>query len=175
MTFAFNIILERCSKLHSQLLLLNWKLCNGNLILKEALLTNWKPCAKKEFEHDNFLAKCELLEKANTHPQKNWICWNDTSLYFVFKSCPWRVGIINPYLNPSPYPFDFWANDFPQHFVVIYQYHLAHFEVEDSRQLGLARLHLINMHTTFGVQFSIYVVHQNVCLRVMCTHIDGRS
>jgi len=35
----------------------------------------------------------------------------------------------NPSLNPSTYPFGFWANDFLQHFVIIYQYHLAHFEV----------------------------------------------
>ncbi len=108
MTFAFKIILERCSKLHSQLLLLNWKLCNGNLILREALLTNWKPWCKKGVWAWHFFSKMWISRKGMTHNFKKIRYVEMTQVCILFSSLvheEWASQ--NPSLNPSPYPFDF--------------------------------------------------------------------
>jgi len=65
-----------------------------------------------------------------------------------------------PSLNPSRLHFDFLATD---DFVPMYQSHIAHFVIKGLNQLGIAKWFIINMHTTFGVPFLIFLVHQNAC------------
>lgn len=81
-----------------------------------------------------FFSKMWINREGMTHNLKKIGYVEMTQVCILFSSLvhvEWASQ--NPSLNPSPYPFDVWANDFLQHFVVIYQYHLAHFEVEDSR------------------------------------------